>query len=1485
MSLRVDRVQLDIIINNDPARKQMRLLDEEMKQLHKDLKKLPEGSEEWIRKNERLKSIQAEYDSIKKKIGITGMSLKELTAHQRELNAVLLHMNPNLPQFKILQKELAETNARIKELRTGASQVPLSIGKIADGFNRYFAMATAITATFAGTIYSVKKLIQTMGDLSDSLADIRKTTGMTSAEVENLNRQLGKIDTRTSRQDLRQMAVVAGQLGIAKEQVLDFVSSVDRLNVALGDEIQGGAEEVAKTMGTLRNVLTDMKSAQVDQDMLRIGNALNELGKAGFATAPIVADFANRIGGIGISLGLTSDEVLGLSATLQELNVNTERGGTAVSKILQRMTTNTSEFAKIAGLPLKEFTNLVNTDLMGAFFKVVEGAKRGGQSATLLAGIIKDLEVQGAGASEVFAKLSGNTDMLREKIDLAGKSLQGTDSITEEFNIKNATLGATIAKLQKDFYSLVTMPGMQDFFKNIVYGAAEIVNAFRNLPQFIEKYKIAIIAVIGATLVWISAKTRSIQVSLLQNIALREGIGLKLKDAVTTQFLAAKEEFLTIWKGKGTIATKLATTAQHAWNAAVKANPLGLLITGLTAIVGGIKAYDKYNSESVRLEVNKNLAILNVKSSYDALNKKYEGLSNTIRNFNQLSVQEKKDIQEKIDLTIKQAEAELALQQTKQKAIRDENTRTTLWQRTVNLTLSGGSAIAATSLNIEDAMKNGAEAASVMDEGISNLKKTLDNLKTQKVGVDDIINAESIGDKIGTATIEQLEEKLKNYQVALRNTKVGEEDYLRVKQKIADLNKQLGKYTDNSSQELKSLDDKKNRALEIQKQLQEATLELMKAGKDKDLAAENLAFNRKMAEIQGNTDQENKLRESLQMIHKQKLYDINAKYDQDELKKRQTAEMKKWDIALESLMEGSPQYLNAKLRILQLEFDQAISMTNLTEQEKFNIRNEFALKETQLRQKNKKDEQGIIDDIYNDQITRVSAQYDAEIILAEMAGKSTYEIRKIKLQETHELEMASFTGTYEERFLAEAEYQKKLMDLEKEEFDKMDATIQMIAQAFTQQAQMISDSFFQIDENRRNANTEKQLSDLERQKQAELANKNLTDEQKQAIEDKYHKKEASIKTKAWKDNQIASEKQAIINGALAVTNILATMPWTDFGIMHAISIAAAVAKTVAEVAVIKSQKMPQFFTGGFTGNGDPDQVAGVVHKKEYVITAAMMEDPLVKQYVTQLEKKRTGQEISTAGPLPSGGPSPNGSYTVSHTMMTDSSVKRIVSIVDQVTNSSVNRSMVTDKFNLFNEDISRLEELHQSEILSLEKKIELQHDASRFTAEETEIYRERIIEDQKNTILMREEQSIKDIETVRDANILTAISQISSVQDEFRSNINTSSQIQNTFADIKTPSLNIPTITPPPALNVPAVEQAIKYSPVLSQGDLLASLNIKTVIEKTVTEQTAKVNDKINSTLAELNKTLSSGIKAGVLYTDWEEIHNNVQSVRNQANP
>ncbi|MCX6136706.1 MAG: hypothetical protein NTV54_04330, partial [Ignavibacteriales bacterium] len=125
------------------------------------------------------------------------------------------------------------------------------------------------------------------------------------------------------------------------------------------------------------------------------------------------------------------------------------------------------------------------------------------------------------------------------------------------------------------------------------------------------------------------------------------------------------------------------------WNAAMAANPIGLVIAAITALVAGIKTYETYNSQAIALEKLKASTTVLLAEANKRLEDAYEKVAGTVRNLNLLSVQEKKDLQEKIDLTIKQAEAELLLMQAKQKSIGEAAAKPTILQKVWNTVKSG----------------------------------------------------------------------------------------------------------------------------------------------------------------------------------------------------------------------------------------------------------------------------------------------------------------------------------------------------------------------------------------------------------------------------------------------------------------------------------------------------------------------------------------------------------------------------------------------------------------------------------------------------------------------------------------------------------------------------------------------------------------------------------------------------------------------------
>jgi len=132
-------------------------------------------------------------------------------------------------------------------------------------------------------------------------------------------------------------------------------------------------------------------------------------------------------------------------------------------------------------------------------------------------------------------------------------------------------------------------------------------------------------------------------------------------------------------------------------------------------------------------------------------------------------------------------------------------------------------------------------------------------------------------------------------------------------------------------------------------------------------------------------------------------------------------------------------------------------------------------------------------------------------------------------------------------------------------------------------AQSTADAIFSINANNRQAELDAALSNIEKQREKELSNKNLTEAQKKSINDKYDRQTRAEKLKAWKAEKNASLIQSVINTALAVTKALPNF------ILAAVAGAAGAAQT----AVIAAQKPPQFAKGGFIPDGPSHSQGGL----------------------------------------------------------------------------------------------------------------------------------------------------------------------------------------------------------------------------------------------------------------------------------------------------
>jgi TP901 family phage tail tape measure protein len=919
--------------------------------------------------------------------------------------------------YQAVNKEIREGNALLRGNATWWSRLSTEV--------KQFGVIAAGYLGFQFITAQVTNLINKQARLSDQLADIRKTTGLAADQIDRLNKNISRIDTRTSTTELRNIAIVAGQLGIAqdkikagkfneaREELEGFVKSIDTAVVALGDEFQGGAEEVATKLGKLRMVFTDIRSDKVDQDLLRIGNALNVLASEGAATGPVVADFSNRIGGVGIPLGLTTAQVLGLSATLQELNVNVERGGTAVSKIFQKMSQDTEAFAKIAGKPLKEFTATVNSDIYGAFLQVLEGAQKSQGAATEFAKILDSLGVDGAGASEVFAKLGSNIDLLSEKVETAGSAIRKTDSITAEFNIKNATLGATVDKLGKEFFRLVSSDAVTSFFKGAVGGALSFIQWLQKMPEHLRNATNALLALAGATLIYYQRSIAALAISTAQTAQFFRYAAAVVYATYATRVKTAASEAYAAVVGLVTGRVAAATAAQRAWALVAAINPFTGIVAALTAIAIGTNLYIKNSEQALKVERMR-------KDTLDALNKANESVSKIqedmnakVDQFNRLSPTEQQNILETIRLRKQNAIAMYEELQAKAKAAAAEaGSIDWLEAAWANITSMGNVSATASSIAFKS-MERSTEAAKKYDDKIKELAGSIRGLNETQMRAEQIRNAEADAMKIQTNTEANIQARIELLQLALKNAIRGSEDYKRIAGELAATQALLEKSGPDPEKAQKAADSFAKAIRSMQDNLRDLQVEAIRDQTEREFAELALAHEKRIA--QANREYEELLKteglSNAQILearktHHQLLISLQEKYQRDlaDLAKKSAEELSRQEMRadLDNLQKWK------KTKEAQLSKDRAEGL--LSEDAYQQQLNELQLKYLNLKILNLRDYAGQVPEV-NDEL--VQAEKELNDLL--------YEIRKSGYEDILELSddaMKRLTGAQKKELAA-----------------------------------------------------------------------------------------------------------------------------------------------------------------------------------------------------------------------------------------------------------------------------------------------------------------------------------------------------------------------------------------------------------------------------------------------------------------------------------
>ena len=516
---------------------------------------------------------------------------KELKATIKEINRELNSGNVERgsEQWQVLTRSLQEANKELQKIKNEQKEASDAnfLTNIGDKWQGVAVVFDSIASKFSALKQAMAEYVNEYADMAEHMSGVKKYTGLADEAVQQLNDDFMKMDTRTAREQLNDLAGDAGRLGIqSKQQILDFVQAADQINVALGEDL---GEDAVKNIGKLAQLFGDADKMGLKQAMLSSASVINELAQSSSASEGYLMDFTARLAGVGKQAGMTQAQVMAFGSVLDQNMVNVEKGATALQNVITALYAKPAAMAKVAGLNVKEFTQLLKTDGNAALLQFVDALRKAGKMDAL-APMLTDMKLSGAGVTQTLSTLAANIDTLKQTQQQATQAFAQGTSVTNEFNTANNTAQAQLEKAQKKAHDMAVQLGQQLYpaYMQVVGAGNSFLLFLTKVLPFIASHAKQILVVTAVIVAYTAAiKAQTIQTALAS-------AAQKAFNAT----IAAGQAIIGIVKGLGLALSLMyynmtgnivkARAAQIALNRTLISNPYAAVAAAVIAVAAAV---------------------------------------------------------------------------------------------------------------------------------------------------------------------------------------------------------------------------------------------------------------------------------------------------------------------------------------------------------------------------------------------------------------------------------------------------------------------------------------------------------------------------------------------------------------------------------------------------------------------------------------------------------------------------------------------------------------------------------------------------------------------------------------------------------------------------------------------------------------------------------------------------------------------------------
>ncbi|WFE45005.1 phage tail tape measure protein [Verrucosispora sp. WMMD1129] len=379
---------------------------------------------------------------------------------------------------RALERELAKLEAEQARVDAAMDQVGATFLAAGAAIGAGLAMAVRAAISWESAWTGVAKVIdgspEQLAELEGELRQLARTLPQTHEEIAGV-------------------AAAAGQLGIARQDIVQFT----RTMVDLGTATNLTSEEAAFALSRLMNI---MQSAP--DDVGRLGASIVELGNNSATTEQEIVDMALRIAGAGQTVRMSEADVIGFAGALSSVGVQAEAGGSAISRafiIIEQAVRSGGErldtFAQLAGMTADQYAQAFQQDAAKATAAFIQGLGRMQQSGGDVFATLQDLGMSEILLRDALLRLAGAGDLVTRSLDTANRGWEDNTALLEEAERRYATVESRVAIARNQLNDFAIDIG--NTFLPAVGAAADLIGDLAGVLTDLPGPVKAVLAVLG----------------------------------------------------------------------------------------------------------------------------------------------------------------------------------------------------------------------------------------------------------------------------------------------------------------------------------------------------------------------------------------------------------------------------------------------------------------------------------------------------------------------------------------------------------------------------------------------------------------------------------------------------------------------------------------------------------------------------------------------------------------------------------------------------------------------------------------------------------------------------------------------------------------------------------------------------------------------------------------------------------------------------